>query len=95
MDNLNEDSIHILLHEIGHTFALDGSFNPSLIPNSCQVYSVTKTLMTDYLVADFYDWTPTGVTNFVMNAGSSTVITEFDFWMMKDWWRHLKSRYGL
>jgi hypothetical protein len=24
MDNLNTDSIHILLHEIGHTFALDG-----------------------------------------------------------------------
>ncbi|KAH6838678.1 hypothetical protein B0I37DRAFT_316781 [Chaetomium sp. MPI-CAGE-AT-0009] len=67
MDNLNSDSIHILLHEIGHTFALD----------------------------DFYDWTPTGVSNFIMNAGSSSVITEFDFWMMRDWWRNLKSRYGL
>ncbi|KAK4034460.1 hypothetical protein C8A01DRAFT_18748 [Parachaetomium inaequale] len=67
MDNLNTDSIHILLHEIGHTFALD----------------------------DFYDWTPTGVTNFIMLAGASTVITEFDFWMMRDWWRNLRSRYGL
>jgi hypothetical protein len=46
-------------------------------------------------MADFYDWVPTGVTNFIMLAGSSTVITEFDFWMMRDWWRNLKSRYGL
>ncbi|KAK7049238.1 hypothetical protein VNI00_005839 [Paramarasmius palmivorus] len=67
MGTINQDSIHILLHEIGHTFALD----------------------------DFYDWTPTGVTNFIMNAGSSTVITDFDGWMLRDWWRHLKSRYNL
>ncbi|MDT0346180.1 cellulose-binding domain-containing protein [Streptomyces litchfieldiae] len=43
---------------------------------------------------DFYDWTPTGVTNFIMKAGSSSTITEFDTWMLRDWWRHLKSRYG-
>jgi hypothetical protein len=29
-----------------------------------------------------------------MKAGSSTVITEFDKWMLRDFWRHLKSRYG-
>jgi hypothetical protein len=29
-----------------------------------------------------------------MNAGSSATITEFDEWMLRDWWRHLKSRYG-
>ncbi|PVF95682.1 hypothetical protein CPB86DRAFT_738282 [Serendipita vermifera] len=58
---------HILLHEMGHTFALD----------------------------DFYDWTPTGVTNFIMLAGSSTEITPFDYWMFRDWWTHLKSRYNL
>ena len=23
-----------------------------------------------------------------------TVITEFDKWMLRDWWRHLKNRYG-
>ncbi|WP_199040741.1 hypothetical protein [Glycomyces salinus] len=44
---------------------------------------------------DFYDWTPTGQCCFIMNAGSSSTITEFDEWMLRDWWRHLKSRYGL
>jgi hypothetical protein len=29
-----------------------------------------------------------------MNAGSSATITTFDQWMLRDWWRHLKSRYG-
>jgi Cellulose binding domain len=67
MGALNADNVHILLHEMGHTFGLD----------------------------DFYDWTPTGVTNFIMKAGSATQITEFDKWMLRDWWRHLKSRYGL
>ncbi|WP_320068600.1 cellulose-binding domain-containing protein [Micromonospora sp. RTGN7] len=66
MANLNTDSMHILLHEVGHTFGLD----------------------------DFYDWTPTGVGGFLMQAGSATTITEFDKWMFRDWWRHLKSRYG-
>ena len=64
---LDTENIHIVLHEMGHTFALD----------------------------DFYDWTPTGVTNFIMLAGSATEITEFDAWMARDWWRNLKSRYGL
>jgi hypothetical protein len=44
---------------------------------------------------DFYDWTPTGVCCFLMKAGSATQITDFDKWMLRDWWRHLKSRYGL
>ncbi|WP_083502073.1 cellulose-binding domain-containing protein [Sphaerimonospora mesophila] len=43
---------------------------------------------------DFYDWTPTGVCCFIMNAGSAAQITEFDKWMLRDWWRHLKNRYG-
>ena len=63
---INNDNIHILLHEIGHTFGLD----------------------------DFYDWTPTGVGGFLMKAGSAAQITEFDKWMLRDFWRHLKSRYG-
>ncbi|GAB2584899.1 hypothetical protein GCM10027168_17100 [Streptomyces capparidis] len=62
----HQDNIHIVLHEIGHTFGLD----------------------------DFYDWTPTGVGGFLMKAGSATQITEFDKWMLRDWWRHLKNRYG-
>ncbi|WP_405609113.1 hypothetical protein [Streptomyces sp. NBC_00076] len=44
---------------------------------------------------DFYDWTPTGQCCFLMKAGSATQITEFDKWMFRDFWRHLKSRYGL
>jgi hypothetical protein len=67
VSNLGADNVHILLHEMGHTFGLD----------------------------DFYDWTPTGVGGFIMKAGSATQITEFDKWMLRDWWRHLKSRYGL
>jgi hypothetical protein len=43
---------------------------------------------------DFYDWTPAGVSNFIMKAGTSSQITAFDAWMLRDWWRHLKSRYG-
>jgi hypothetical protein len=64
---LNNDNIHILLHEMGHTFGLD----------------------------DFYDWTPTGVGGFLMQAGTADRITDFDKWMFRDFWRHLKSRYGL
>ncbi|MEO3751180.1 hypothetical protein [Streptomyces sp. B6B3] len=44
---------------------------------------------------DFYDWTPTGVSGFLMKAGSATQVTEFDMWMARDFWRHLKSRYGI
>jgi hypothetical protein len=43
---------------------------------------------------DFYDWSP-DVGGFLMKAGSAAQITEFDAWMLRDWWRHLKSRYGL
>jgi hypothetical protein len=67
VNSLNNDNIHILLHEMGHSFGLD----------------------------DFYDWTPTGVCCFLMKAGSAAQITEFDKWMFRDFWRHLKSRYGL
>jgi hypothetical protein len=48
-----------------------------------------------FALDDFYDWMPDGVTSFIMNSGSSMVITAFDGWMMRDWWRHLKSRYSM
>ena len=67
LENLDADNIHILLHEIGHTYGLD----------------------------DFYDWQPTGQDSFIMMAGSATEITDFDAWMARDWWRHIKSRYSL
>ncbi|KAM0418970.1 hypothetical protein ACHAPT_012128 [Fusarium lateritium] len=66
LNNLDADSIHILLHEMGHTFGLD----------------------------DFYDWTPTGVSNFIMLAGSSMEITDFDGWMYRNWWYYLSEKNG-
>lgn len=47
-----------------------------------------------YGLDDFYDWTPSGQCCFLMKAGTASQITEFDRWMFRDWWRHLKSRYG-
>ncbi|KAK7219924.1 hypothetical protein V2G26_007927 [Clonostachys chloroleuca] len=63
---LGSGSVHILLHEMGHTFGLD----------------------------DFYDWTPTGVSSFVMLAGSATTITDFDGWMLRNWWYELSRNRG-
>lgn len=48
-----------------------------------------------YGLDDFYDWTPTGVENFLMKAGTADRITEFDAWMARDFWRHLKDRYDV
>ncbi|KAM5380081.1 hypothetical protein ACJZ2D_003728 [Fusarium nematophilum] len=64
MNNIDSENIHILLHEMGHTFGLD----------------------------DFYDWTPTGVSNFIMLAGSSMEITDFDGWMLRNWWYELAQK---
>lgn len=37
LQNLDSDSIHIFLHELGHTFALDGTFplHPPYLMDSC------------------------------------------------------------
>ena len=67
MGAINNDNIHILLHEMGHSWGLN----------------------------DFYDYDPLPSEGFVMKAGSATQITEFDKWMLRDFWRHLKNRYGL
>ncbi|CAG8950547.1 hypothetical protein HYFRA_00002754 [Hymenoscyphus fraxineus] len=72
MKTIDDDSIHIVLHEIGHTFALDGKSLSSLLLN------------------DFYDWKPS-YTKFIMNAGASMVITDFDIWMLRDWWRNINA----
>ncbi|KAH6968175.1 hypothetical protein DER45DRAFT_513955 [Fusarium avenaceum] len=66
MQLLGTKNIHILQHEIGHTFALD----------------------------DFYDWTPTGQKNFIMLAGSATEVTDFDGWMLRNWWYELSRQRG-
>jgi hypothetical protein len=67
LENLESENIHIVLHEMGHTLAVD----------------------------DFYDCTPDGETSFIMLSGCATEVTEFDVWMVRDWWRYLKSRYNL
>ncbi|BCY09001.1 hypothetical protein L3i22_040890 [Actinoplanes sp. L3-i22] len=64
---LGSADIHILLHEMGHSWGLN----------------------------DFYDFDPLPSEGFVMKAGSATQITAFDKWMLRDFWRHLKNRYGL
>ncbi|KAJ4265347.1 hypothetical protein NW762_004632 [Fusarium torreyae] len=66
MQLLGSKDIHILEHEIGHTFALD----------------------------DFYDWTPTGQSAFIMLAGSATHVTDFDGWMLRNWWYELSRNRG-
>lgn len=43
---------------------------------------------------DFYTWVPSGQTSFVMMAGSAMEITEFDAWMLRDWYRKLKAVRG-
>lgn len=43
---------------------------------------------------DFYDWVPEGQTSFIMMAGSAMEVTEFDAWMLRDWWRKLKAVRG-
>ncbi|KAH8767331.1 hypothetical protein F5883DRAFT_714603 [Diaporthe sp. PMI_573] len=63
---LGSDNIHILLHEMGHTFGLD----------------------------DFYDWTPTGISSFIMLAGAAQEVTEFDGWMLRNWWYELSRNRG-
>lgn len=43
------------------------------------------------VLSDFYDWVPEGQESFIMMAGSAMEITEFDAWMLRDWWRKLKA----
>ncbi|KAM0230036.1 hypothetical protein ACHAPO_009589 [Fusarium lateritium] len=66
MQLIGTKNIHILQHEIGHTFALD----------------------------DFYDWTPTGQSKFIMLAGSAAEVTDFDGWMLRNWWYELSRHRG-
>lgn len=63
--------------------------------NSQQMTILLHEIGHSFGLDDFYDWTPTGQCCFIMKAGSSAQITEFDEWMFRDWWRHLKGRYGL
>jgi hypothetical protein len=62
--------------------------------NAQNMYVLLHEIGHTYGLDDFYDWTPTGQCCFLMKANTTPQITEFDTWMLRDWWRHLKSRYG-
>ncbi|GAA4449719.1 cellulose-binding domain-containing protein [Phytohabitans houttuyneae] len=62
--------------------------------NSENIHIFLHELGHTYGLDDFYDWDPLPGQGFIMKAGSASQITEFDRWMFRDWWRHLKSRYG-
>lgn len=40
------------------------------------------------------DWTPTGITSFIMLAGSAAKVTDFDGWMLRNWWYELSRERG-
>ncbi|MFI6781633.1 hypothetical protein [Micromonospora sp. NPDC050276] len=62
--------------------------------NATDMYALLHEIGHTYGLDDFYELTPTGQSRFIMKALTSNSITEFDRWMLRDWWRHLKSRYG-
>jgi hypothetical protein len=62
--------------------------------NATNIHIFLHELGHTYGLDDFYDWDPLPGQGFIMKAGSASTITEFDKWMFRDWWRHLKSRYG-
>jgi hypothetical protein len=62
--------------------------------NAANIHIFLHELGHTYGLDDFYDWDPLPGQGFIMKAGSASTITEFDKWMFRDWWRHLKSRYG-
>jgi hypothetical protein len=49
-----------------------------------------------HTLMDFYEAgeTPTGWTNFIMKAGTSSTVTDTDGWMLRNVWRHLRSEWG-
>jgi hypothetical protein len=49
-----------------------------------------------HTLMDFYEAgeTPAGWTNFVMKAGTSSTVTDTDGWMLRNVWRHLRSKWG-
>lgn len=90
-----------LIHRVppNYTVCTRLTFNLSLLPHYSLRYVSSlvpgHSLRTHILITSPTDWTPTGITSFIMNAGSATKVTDFDGWMVRDWWRHLASRYNL
>lgn len=63
------------------------------LENTCSCIDCGKGALLTCTV-DFYDWQPEGQDSFVMMAGSAFEVTEFDAWMLRDWYRKLKAERG-
>jgi hypothetical protein len=50
--------------------------------------------MRDLGLITIADWTPSGISNFIMLAGSAAQITDFDGWMLRNWWYELSRNRG-
>lgn len=92
MDSISQAQMTILLHEMGHTYGLD----------DCKFFPVPLRFVATRRLRDVslnqnltvYDWTPAGVDGFIMLAGSSPTITDFDGWMLRNWWYELSRERG-
>ena len=71
--NPDTENIHILL-SMNWVIHLHSMVCPLSVMRSLKGISLIN----------FYDWTLTGMTNFIMNAGSSTDITGFDMSIARD-----------
>ena len=72
------------------------SFMSAATSNASTETIVAHELGHSHGLNDFYtaDVVPAGWTHFVMMAGSSSVVTSTDGWMLRDVWRHIRADYG-
>jgi hypothetical protein len=71
----------------------------SNFPRAARANANTETIVAHEMghshgLDDFYDWRPTGWKSWIMYAGTSSVVTETDGWMLRDVWRHVRSKHG-
>jgi hypothetical protein len=73
-----------------------GSFMSAATSNAATETIVGHEAGHAYGLDDFYNASevPAGWTSFIMMAGSASVVTETDGWMVKNIWRHLRSKWG-
>ncbi|MEO6088691.1 MAG: hypothetical protein ABIQ18_36835 [Umezawaea sp.] len=88
--------------DVDRTRAAAG-WNPpaNLITPLNQVWAHQESTYSDLYGFRNYGWDPVfanrGYLNFCVrwDSPASVSAAEFDKWMLRDWWRHLKNRYGL
>ncbi|KAJ0140209.1 hypothetical protein CTA2_1694, partial [Colletotrichum tanaceti] len=94
MNNIDSDNVHILLHEMGHSFGLDDFYGMIRLPPPKRAHTQTSLGWQLTIKKNHTDWTPTGQSKFIMLAGASTEITDFDGWMFRNWWYELSKMRG-